>query len=283
MGFSVRSGTDRHLVLVFAIRTGNPETGNEEPQMVYPPGQGKSGQHLMKLWRDYLEGYADKDGDVEGQTIVAAYQTVEALTAFSRTLDRDMRYRALIDERVSYFREGSRRAGNFVDCLITATFSIYNCLNTLSHQFTEGNAQASALIGKVDEQVHLSVEAGGEVERPAAAMRSCFPLLGLLTITLDQDQVMTPSIRQVEQRFAVGARQASSDWEHLLNALYRVVEMMQIMALLTDRELKDQINQIASRFKEEAQAKGLRLKMRNGFCRLFELGHLLATQVDALV
>jgi hypothetical protein len=189
----------------------------------------------------------------------------------------------LIDKRASYFREGNRRADNFIDCLITATFSIYNSLNTLSHQFTEGNAQASALISRVDEQVHRGVEAGGGAERPAAAMRSCFPLLSLLTITLDQDQVMTSAIRAVEQRFAAGAQKASSDWDHLLNALYRSVEMMQIMALLTDPDLRDQINQIASRFKEEDQAKEVRLKLRNGFCRLFELGHLLTTHVDAIV
>jgi hypothetical protein len=189
----------------------------------------------------------------------------------------------LIDKRDSYFHEGSRRADNFIDCLITATFSIYNSLNTLSHQFTEGNAQASALISSVDEHVHRGVEAGGGAERPAAAMRSCFPLLSLLTITLDQDQVMTSAIRAVEQRFAAGAQKASSDWDHLLNALYRSVEMMQIMALLTDPDLRDQINQIASRFKEEDQAKEVRLKLRNGFCRLFELGHLLTTHVDAIV
>jgi hypothetical protein len=251
--------------------------------MVYPPGEGKSGQQLMKLWRDYLEGYADKEGDVEGQTVLAAYQAVEALNALSRTLDREDRYKELIDKRISYFHEGSRNAESFIDCLITATFSIYNSLNTLSHQFTEGNAQASALISKVDEQVHLSVEAGGGVERPAAAMRSCFPLLSLLTITLDQDQVMVPAIRKVEQRFAAGAQRASSEWDHLINALYRTVEMMQIMALLTDPELKDQINQIASRFQEEDQARALRLKLRNGFCRLFELGHLLTTHIDAIV
>ncbi len=237
----------------------------------------------MKLWRDYLEGYADKDGDVEGQTIIAAYQAVETLNALSNTLDRYSRYKDLIDKRILYFREGAKRAENFIDCLITATFSIYNILNTLSHQFTEGNAQAAALINKVDEQVHVSVECGGQVERPAAAMRSCFPLLTLLTIALDQNQVMTGVIRQVEQRYAAGAKTASSDWEHMLNALYRTVEMMQILALLTDPELQDQINQIATRFKEEDQSKELQLKLRNGFCRLFELGHLLAIHVDAIV
>jgi hypothetical protein len=237
----------------------------------------------MQLWREYLEQYADKEGDVEGQIVVAGYHAVEVLTAFSRTLDGDDRYKALIDQRISYFHEGSRRAGGFAECLINATFSIYNSLNTLSHQLTEGNAEASALIQKVDEQVHSSVESVEPVFRSAAALRACFPLLSLITIALDSDQSMTGAIRYVEQRFAVGADKASSNWEQMLNALYRMVEMVQILALISDPELKDQINQIASRFKEEDQTKELRLKLRNGFCRLFELGHLLATQVDALI
>jgi hypothetical protein len=251
--------------------------------MIYPPGQGKSGQHLMRLWREYLEQYADKEGDVEGQAITAAYHAVEILTSLCRMLDKTDRYRDLIDQRLGFFREGSKRTDNYIDCLINATFSIYNCLNTLSHQLTEGNAESSALIQKVDEQVHQSADAGDPVERSAAALRAGFPLLGLISIALDTDQTMIGVIRQVEQRFAAGAKAAPSSWEHLLNALYRAVEMMQIIALLTDPDLKDQINQIATHFKEEDQAKELRFKLRNGFCRLFELGHLLATQLDAMI
>ncbi len=67
----------------------------------------------------------------------------------------------------------------------------------------------------------------------------------------------------------------------MLNALYRVVEMMQILALLTAPELSDRIDSIASRFREEDRSKELKLKLRNGFCRLFELAHLLATQTEA--
>jgi hypothetical protein len=251
--------------------------------MTYPPGQGKSGPLLMKLWREYLEQYADKEGDVEGQAITAAYAAVEILAALSRILDKADRYRELIDQRIGLFREGSKRAENYIDCLINATFSIYNCLNTLSHQLTEGNPESSALIQKVDEQVHKSAESNDPVERSAAALRAGFPLLGLVGIALDTDQAMIDVIRQVEQRFAAGANAASSSWEHLLNALYRAVEMMQIIVLLTDPSLKDQINQIATHFKEEDQAKELRLKLRNGFCRFFELGHLLATQLDAML
>lgn len=236
----------------------------------------------MQLWREYLEQYADKEGDVESQIIIAAYHAVQVLTAFSRTLDRDNRYKELIDQRISYFHEGSRRTGDFADCLINATFSIYNSLNTLSHQLTEGNAEASALIRKVDEQVHGSVESVDPAFRSAAALRACFPLLGLITIALDPDQSMVGAIRHVERRFAAGTQKASSSWEQILNALYRMVEMVQIFALLGDPELKDQINQIASRFKEEDQPRELLLKLRNGFCRLFELVHLMATQVDAL-
>ncbi len=237
----------------------------------------------MQLWRDYLEQYADKEGDAEGQTVAAAYQSVEVLMALSKTIDRDERYNSLIDQRLSIFREGAARATEFRDHLINASFSIYNSLNTLSHQLTEGNPEASALIGKVDDQVHLSTESAGPVERSAAALRACFPLLGLITIALDQDQIMTPAIRQIEQRFAAGAKAATSDWEHLINALYRIVEMFQAFALLTDSDLKDQVNQIATSFKEEDRTKEVVLKLRNGFCRLFELGHVLVTHIDDML
>jgi hypothetical protein len=251
--------------------------------MTYPPGQGKSGPFLMQLWRDYLEQYADNEPDVEGQTIVAAYHAVEIFFALSRNLDGENRYKELIDQRLSYFRKGIQHASDFRERLVNATFSIYNSLNTLSHQFTEGNAEATALIGKVDEQVHLGTKSGKPVQQSAAALRACFPLLSLITIALDQDQVMTQTIRQIEQRFAAGAEAAASEWEHLVNALYRVVEMIQVFALLTDPDLRDQIYQIATRFTEEDQTRELDLKLRNGFCRLFELGHLLVTHVDEMI
>lgn len=251
--------------------------------MSYLPGKGKSGQQLMEIWREYLTQHADREGDIEGQSIVAAYQTVEILTFLTRTLDKAGRYKNLIEQRESLFREGSRRADNFMDCVINATFSIYNTLNTLSHQLTEGNAEAAALIRKVDEQVHQSAETEDPVGRCAAALRASFPLLGLLGIALDTDQAMIAVIKQIEQRFSAGAQAASSSWEQLVNALYRIVEMMQVFALLTDPDLKDQINQIATRFKEEDQAKEARFKLHNGFCRFFELSHLLASQVDEMV
>jgi hypothetical protein len=251
--------------------------------MTYPPGQGKSGQHLMMLWRKYLEQYADKEGDVEAQTIIAAYYSVQVLSALSQILDRNDRYKELIDQRFAIFLEGSRRAEAYIDCLLNAAFSLYNSLNTLSHQLTEGNTEAAALIRTIDEQVRGSIASSELMARPAAALRACFPLLGLITIASDEHQSMTQAIRHVEQRFTSGAQAAASDWDHLLNALYRMVEMVQIFALLTDSELQDQIDQIASRFKEEDQTKDLALKLRNGFCRLFELTHILTVQVDAML
>jgi hypothetical protein len=251
--------------------------------MVYPPGQGKSGQRLMTLWRDYLEQYADKEGDAERQTIVGAYKSVDILDEFSRILDRENRYMQLIDQRHSLFEKASKQAESFPDSLLNAAFAIYNGLNTLSHQFTDGNDSAAALIRKVDEQVRLSVESGGQIDRSAAALRASFALIGLIGITLDQDRSMTSAIRQVEQRFSSAANAASSNWEHLVNALYRAVEMTQILVLLTEPDLRDQINQIASRFQEDDREKNLTLKLRNGFCRFFEFAHLMITQVDSMV
>jgi hypothetical protein len=250
--------------------------------MIYPPGQGKSGNYLMKLWREYLGQYADREGDVEGQIIVGANYTVEILTALSRTLDGKRRYKDLIDQRITLFREGTKQAGVFEDRLLNATFSIYNGLNTLAHQFSEGNPQAATMIKSVDEQAQLSVGSGTQADR-SAAMRAGFALVGLMTIALNEQQAMTEAIRQLEQRFAACAQAAASDWDHLLNALYRSVEMMQLLALLTDPELKDQIAQIASRFQEEDRSKEIPIKMRNGFCRFFELGHLIITRVDSIV
>jgi hypothetical protein len=251
--------------------------------MIYPPGQGKFGRYLMSLWRDYLEHYADKDGNAEDQSIIGAYYSVEVLVAFSRTLDRNDCYKQLIDQRYSIFREGSKQAETFLDCLLNATFSIYNSLNTLSHQFTEGNESAVSLIHKVDEQVRQGAESGLQIDRSSSALRGSFALISLIAITLNQSEPVTRSIRQVEQRFVSAANAAATDWDQLLNPLYRIVEMMQILVLLTDAELMDQINQIASRFQEEDQEKGLPLKIRNGFCRLFELAHLMITHVDSIV
>jgi len=131
--------------------------------------------------------------------------------------------------------------------------------------------------------VRIRTQSAGQVERSAVALQAVFPLLSLLTLVLDQEQSLTSAIRQVEQRFAAGASVASTNWEHLINALYRVVEMMQLLAVLSDDGLRDQVNQIASQFQEEDHTSDVRLKLRNGFCRLFELGHLVTTHLDELL
>ena len=251
--------------------------------MINQPEQGKSASYLAQLRQNYLKQYSATEGDVEAQIIVAAYNSVHVLTELSKILDRDSRYRELIDQRSLVFKEAGKQARIYSDCLLSAAFSIYNALNTVCHQLTEGNDQAASLIRNIDEQVHQSVDSNEALARPAAAMRACFPLLGLITIASDEHQAMTDAIRHVEQRFSAAAKAAKSDLDHLVNALYRLVEMFQIFALLTDADLKDQIDQIASIFKAEDQTKDLHFKIRNGFCRIFELGHLLASQVDLLI
>jgi hypothetical protein len=114
-------------------------------------------------------------------------------------------------------------------------------------------------------------------------LRASFPLLGLISIAMDTDHSMIGIIRQIEKKYSAAAQACTTHWEHLLNALYRLVEMMQVFALLTDSDLKDPVNEIATRFKEEDQAKEMRFKLRNGFCRFFELGHLLVNQVDSML
>ncbi len=235
----------------------------------------------MSLWRRYLEQYAEKEGRINDQILVGAYNAAEIFGFLAQTLDCEGRYSAIIDERIAYFCEGSRRAGDFEASMVNASFSLYNHLSTLSQQFSAGNSEALELIRQVGEQIQLKTQSGGTIERSSGALRASFPLLSLMTVVLDQRQAMTHVIRQVEQRFAAADLQTTTDWERLLNSLYRLVEMMQIFASLSDEELRDQVQQIAARFEEEDQTPDLRLKLRNGFCRLFELGHLLATHLDA--
>ena len=56
--------------------------------------------------------------------------------------------------------------------------------------------------------------------------------------------------------------------------------MMQLFVAFSDKELLNQALQIAARFQEEDRSRDPVLKMRNGFCRLFELGHLVTTHLD---
>lgn len=251
--------------------------------MVYPPGQGKSGEYLMTVWREYLEQLAERDGNVRAQIVVASYHAAELFGFLSSSLDRDRKLRDLIDARVEHFREGSRRAEGFDDCLVNATFAIYNHLNTLCRQFSSGNESAERLIRSVDKHVHGIVQNAAQMERSAAALRAAFPLLSLITLVLGEGTPATVAIRQVEARFAAASSRANTATDHLLNALYRIVEMMQLFVILSDAELKGQVQQIATVFKDEDQTPDLQLKLRNGFCRLFELAHILTTHLDATI
>ena len=238
---------------------------------------------LMRLWRQYLEQSAANDGDVAAQVTVAAYHTAEIFGLLSLSLDRERRFRRLIDQRMEFFREGSRRAQEFGDKLVTATFTLYNHMNTLCHQFSGGHPSARGLVQGIDEQIHARIQQESQIGRSAEALRACFPLLSLMTLYLRDDATATAAVRRVEERFAAGSGKAVTEWDHLLNALYRLVEMMQLFVALSDSELNDQARQIATQFEEEDRTTDLQLKLRNGFCRLFELGHLITTHLDATI
>jgi len=248
--------------------------------MVYPPGQGRSGPYLMLLWRRYLEQYADQERSVEAQVVVASYHAAEVFGVLALTVDGEQKYGVLTRQRMKLFEQGSERARAFGDCLVNGTFSIYNHTNTLAHLLTDGITSAEDLIRKIDQQVHSQVESTGQVERSAAALGAAFPLLSLATIAMDRTNTVTAAIRQVEQRFIGALAQAVSAQDRLLNGLYRMVEMMQLFVALSDKELLDQALQIATRFKDEDRPRDPMLKMRNGFCRLFELGHLVTAHLD---
>jgi hypothetical protein len=253
------------------------------PCMTYPPGQGRSGPYLMKLWRRYLEQYAANEGDPENQILVGSYHAAEVLGFLSRELDRSGRYRLMIDQRTALFTEGSLRAESYQDRLLNAVFAIYNHTNTLCHQFAGGIAPVADLIRQVDGQVQAVVREADQIERCAAAMRAVFPLVCLMTMILNREDKATAAIRKVEDRFAKGAAKASSASEHLLNAVYRTVEMLQVHVSLSDAALRDEAAQIAARFEEEDREGDPVLKIRNGFCRLFELNHLLANHLDTVL
>jgi hypothetical protein len=237
----------------------------------------------MQLWRRYLEQYADHEGSIEEQVVVASYHAAEVFGLLALTLDREEKYRTVTEQRIGFFDRGSEQARVFGDCLVNGTFSLYNHVNTLAHLLTDGNAPALDLIREVDHQVHSRIESAGQIERAAAALGAAFPLLSLITIAVDRAKSVTGAIRQVEQRFVGASEQAVSPQDRLLNGLYRMVEMMQLFVALSDKELLDQALQIAGRFQEEDRPRDPMLKMRNGFCRLFELGHLVTTHLDEVL
>ena len=89
----------------------------------------------------------------------------------------------------------------------------------------------------------------------------------------------TASIRKVER--ARGRSGPGCDTPgDLVNGLYRIVEMMQIFAIVSDTGLADEVQRIATQFQEEDETSDYYLKVRNGFGRLFELGHLLTTRLE---
>jgi hypothetical protein len=237
----------------------------------------------MQLWRRYLEQYAGHEGSVEEQVVVASYHAAEVFGLLALTLDREEKYRNLTQQRIGFFDRGSEQARAFGDCLVNGTFSLYNHVNTIAHLLTDGNTPAVDLIREVDHQVHSRIESAGQLERAAAALGAAFPLLGLVTIAMDRANSVTGAIRQVEQRFIGASEQAISAQDRLLNGLYRIVEMMQLFAALSDQALLDQALQIAARFQEEDRTRDPMLKMRNGFCRIFELGHLVTTHLDEIL
>jgi len=237
----------------------------------------------MEIWRLYLEQLADREGDAEGQIVAAAYRAADVFGILSLTLDQDGKARELIEQRIGYFRDGSRRAEQFGDMLVTACFTLYNHLNTLCRQFASGSAESESLLRQIEQQVQARTRTGDQIERSSAALRAVFPMISLMTLILDQDEAMSQTIRQIEQRFSSGAGRATTSWEHLLNALYRTVEIMQLFVLLSDPDLKNQVHQIAVEFEEEDKQVDLKMKLRNGFCRLFELGHLVTAHLDDIL
>ncbi len=242
----------------------------------------ESTPYLMELWRRYLEQYADHEGSVEEQVVVASYHAAEVLGQLASILDRKGKYAQLIKQRTGFFRQGSEQAELFGDCLVTGTFTIYNHLNTLAHEFLTGNTAGEDLIREVDRQVHARVEVAGQVERSAVALNAAFPLLSLVTISLDPEGTATDAIRQVERRFIGAAAQTKCAHDRLINGLYRLVEMMQLFVALSDSALHRRAMQIATRFEEEDQTRDPLLKLRNGFCRLFELTHLVTTHLSGV-
>ncbi len=248
--------------------------------MTDPTGRGPSGGSLEALGRAYLEAYAKREGDVRGQILLGADGAAGVLSILARTLGGAPACGDLVDERIGRLEQGRRGARSFEDRLANASCAIYNSLDALGRLYAEGNEPAADLIRNAGSQARAG---GTAAARSAAAMRAAFALLGLVTIAADDRQSMTGTIRKLERRFADADLACASDWDHLLNALYRSVEMMQLFALVTGPELAGRIAPVAARFQQEDGQGAILLKMRNGFCRLFELGHLLAAHADASV
>lgn len=237
----------------------------------------------MDLWCRYLEEYAEKDGCVEEQILVGCCHSAEILGWLAHTLDRTGRLTSMIEAREKAFKQGAEKSEVFGEHLANGAFGIYGHLQSLALLFVSGSGEAQHLIREVNAQLRRQMQEGDTLGAAAAAMRASFPLVSLMTMAVDRGGLLTSSIRQVEQRYREGAERAESDWDQLLNALYRIVEMMQMLVVISDAELRVQVEQIAARFEEEDHCKDRKSKMRNGFCRLFELGHLLTTHLDDIL
>jgi hypothetical protein len=178
----------------------------------------------MALWRRYLEEFAEAEPDVEAQVVVAAYHTVEVFGALGLLLDRERHLRPLIEARNGYFRKGVERAATFDEKLMVAAYGLYNHLNTLARQFAGSGRQGLEFVEAVEKSVEAALELSAPSARASAALRAAFPLLGFMTLMLDPEKRLIEAIRKVEQRFAAGDGKAAGDWDHLLNALYRLVD-----------------------------------------------------------
>jgi hypothetical protein len=175
------------------------------------------------------------------------------------------------------------RPDQFEEHLAGASIRLYASVCALGKKFAAGNAEALGLIQQIEEEAQGRLESDSMIEKAALALRASFPILSLMTIVIDQKRSASAVIQQLENRFVSGAEKAGNPYEQALNAVYRMVEMMQIFVTLSDAELKDQVQQITALFQEEDQAEEPLNKMGNGFCRLFELGHLLTTHLDEVL
>jgi hypothetical protein len=250
--------------------------------MTYPPGQGKSGSYLMALWRQYLERCAESADHPHGLALAGAYH---ASAIFAFLLQRlscgpDPAPGVIGGIRLPDY---NLRADKLDEHLADASIRLYANVSALGEKFAAGNPDAQSLIQQIRAEAQERLKSESMIEKAGLALRASFPILSLVTLVIDEKGSAGDVIRLVENRFLSGAEKAVSTHEQIWNALYRMVEMMQILVTLSDAELKNQVQQITARFEEEDQAGDPLKKVGNGFCRLFELGHLLTTHLDEIL
>jgi len=251
--------------------------------MAFPPGQGKSGSYLRSLWRRYLEHCADSGDNPQGQVLVGCYHASEIFGFMYQRLNPRAGSLQPGEIPLNRLPDHYWRADRFEEHLADASIRLYANLGALGEIFAAGNPDALGLIQKIEEEALERLESGSQIEKSGLALRASFPILSLMTLVIDQKRSASAVIRQLEHRFVSGAAKATTPNEQMLNAVYRMVEMMQIFVTLSDAELKDQVQQITARFQEEDRTTEPLRKAGNGFCRLFELGHLLTTHLDEIL